>query len=559
MLINSWVFSFLQYLLILKIGYSSTLVFKVSVIHDLIQSQGWLCKDIVRYFVDRIVEYDPNIRSVTNFNPNVFRRAQELDEFYAHNYHLIGHLHCVPVIIKENIDIANMSTNAGVKVLRNSVPVKNARVIDRLLNQGAVILAKANMAQLAVGINYDSEIVGLCKNPFNLNRTCSASSSGSAASVSSGLAVISLGTDTSGSIIAPASYNGVYALRPPYNPNQTEGILPLDSTIDTVGPFAKHLEDIVLTYSIIENKPQIYDHVFKKNFAFTDLKIKIIKEFMEPINLPGLEFIMDPEVKPIVKKSVERIKSLGIQVVEVNLSTQVIQNMIRLLKDLETSYMDCLSSFSCYAHSFNVYFSDTTRYESDAPVKNFKQFYESPFLNPFWHSLINQTKLDLSKINNNTYLDQICSQSCGEYNKIKAKFTYFVDMFILEDEYDGLFLPSLATIPPLHENILASTQGSKQDSFIYLSVYTGKGNLVLPSGFTESSEESPDGLPVSMCIVHNDQKIENVFKIAKLYENKESFYKLPYTVPLIDYVPSTKVMSWSHRISSFLRNFLTFF
>ena len=174
--------------------------FKISYVHNLIKNNGWSCKDVVRYFIDRAVKYDPQIRSIISYNPRVFQRAQELDEYYAENKKFIGKLHCVPMLIKDNIDMIGIPTTGGINALRNSVPQKNALVIDRLNKEGAVYLAKANMAQLAIG-STPSDSVGLCQNPFNFNRTCGGSSSGSAAGIVSGFSVVSLGTDTSGSIV----------------------------------------------------------------------------------------------------------------------------------------------------------------------------------------------------------------------------------------------------------------------------------------------------------------------------------------------------------------------
>ena len=103
-----------------------------------------------------------------------------------------------------------------------------------------------------MGARYESEIGGACHNPYAFSHSCGASSSGSAAGVSAGLSPISLGSDTDASILNPASFCGVYGLRPPTNALDLAGVTPLFSRQDTVGPIAKHLDDLVMTYSVLK-------------------------------------------------------------------------------------------------------------------------------------------------------------------------------------------------------------------------------------------------------------------------------------------------------------------
>ena len=203
--------------------------FKASHVQKLLREDKWTCRQIVSFFLERAFAYDPNLRTIISYNPKIFQRADELDSYYSKNKKFLGRMHCVPMAIKDNIDVSDIPTTGGLNALRYSIPRKNALVIDRLIAQGAVILGKANMTPLALsgtGI-YASELVGLCQNPFDLSRTCSGSSSGSGAAVAAGLVIVSLGTDTRSSIVRPASVNGIYGLRPPQDPKLLEGVLPL--------------------------------------------------------------------------------------------------------------------------------------------------------------------------------------------------------------------------------------------------------------------------------------------------------------------------------------------
>ena len=105
---------------------------------------------------------------------------------------------------------------------------------------------------------------GLCKNPYDLDRSCGVSSGGTGASVASGMGVLGIGTDTSGSILLPSAYCGLWGLRPPLDTSAIQGVLSMNTIYlrDTVGPLAKYLDDIVLAYSIIQRNVNIYDKYF---------------------------------------------------------------------------------------------------------------------------------------------------------------------------------------------------------------------------------------------------------------------------------------------------------
>lgn len=111
---------------------------------------------------------------------------------------------------------------------------------------------------------------GLCKNPFDLERSCGVSSSGTGASIASGMGVLGIGTDTSGSILLPAAYCGLWGLRPPIENSVLDGILTLNSVFsrDTIGPITKYLDDLILAYSIMQRDVKIYDDYFKSAYLY---------------------------------------------------------------------------------------------------------------------------------------------------------------------------------------------------------------------------------------------------------------------------------------------------
>jgi mandelamide amidase len=163
----------------------------------------------------------------------------------------LGLLHGVPLIIKDNIDIAGLPTTAATPALLNHIPEANAPIVDALLDAGAIILGKANMHELAIGSTGASSAFGPTRNPYNPLLFPGGSSSGTAAAVSARLAPAGLGTDTAGSVRMPASMTGIYGFRPTVGRYAQAGIVPLSHSRDTAGPMARSMADIVLLDSVI--------------------------------------------------------------------------------------------------------------------------------------------------------------------------------------------------------------------------------------------------------------------------------------------------------------------
>lgn len=186
--------------------------FKISYVHDLIVNKNWTCYDVVGVFLKRSYVYGPKLNAIVNFNSRALADALELDEYRAKYGRLKGKLHCVPVAIKDIVDVAGIATTGGILALRNSVPRKDAPVVEALREHGAIFVHKTNLGELANGFG-PSETGSMCRNPFNLSLSCGGSSSGSGAAIATGMAIVSIGTDTTGSILIPSCFNGIFGLR----------------------------------------------------------------------------------------------------------------------------------------------------------------------------------------------------------------------------------------------------------------------------------------------------------------------------------------------------------
>ncbi len=206
---------------------------------------------LVGMYLERIRELDqggPAINSVLEVNPEAFEIAEALDR-ERQTKGRRGPLHGIPVLLKDNIaTVDQMQTTAGSLALIGSQPPRDAFVVNRLREAGAVLLGKANLSEWA---NFRSTTStsgwsgrgGQSRNPYVLDRTPCGSSSGSAVAVAANLAAASLGTETDGSILCPAAANAVVGIKPTVGLTSRAGVIPIAHSQDTVGPFGRTVAD----------------------------------------------------------------------------------------------------------------------------------------------------------------------------------------------------------------------------------------------------------------------------------------------------------------------------
>ncbi len=208
--------------------------------------------EVVEYYQARIGEIDPQLNSVIELNPDAQAIAAELDaERQAGQVR--SRMHGVPVLLKDNIDTADrMLTTAGSYALANApVPAEDAHLAQQLRSAGAIILGKANLSEWA---NFRSSSSasgwsgrgGQARNPYVLDKSPCGSSSGSGVAVSANLTMVAIGTETDGSVVCPASINGIVGIKPTLGVVSRSGIIPIAHSQDTAGPMARSVSDAAI-------------------------------------------------------------------------------------------------------------------------------------------------------------------------------------------------------------------------------------------------------------------------------------------------------------------------
>jgi Asp-tRNA(Asn)/Glu-tRNA(Gln) amidotransferase A subunit family amidase len=165
-----------------------------------------------------------------------------------------GPLHGMPISVKDLIDVAGQPTTAASKVRAGHVARRDATIVQRLRNAGAVLIGKTNLHEFALGTTSEESAYGPVRNPLDTSRSAGGSSGGSAAAVATGMGVASIGSDTGGSIRIPAAACGVVGLKPSLGEVPTDGVVPLSATFDHVGPIARSVADAALLWAVLAGR-----------------------------------------------------------------------------------------------------------------------------------------------------------------------------------------------------------------------------------------------------------------------------------------------------------------
>ncbi|KAK3067598.1 hypothetical protein LTR53_015454 [Teratosphaeriaceae sp. CCFEE 6253] len=212
----------------------------ISDLHQALQNGNTTVVKVVEQYIEAIKKLDPEINAITETNPKALDAAQDLDRLDPTKR---GPLHGVPITIKDQIETKDMPTAFGSKACKDYMADRDATLVSKLKDAGAVILAKSTMPDWAASWFSTSSLSGETKNPYDLSRDPGGSSSGSGAAVAAGMGLAAIGGDTGGSIRLPASFCGLVGVRVTPGRISRDGMSALVVTQDTPGPMTKNVED----------------------------------------------------------------------------------------------------------------------------------------------------------------------------------------------------------------------------------------------------------------------------------------------------------------------------
>jgi len=452
---------------------------------------------LAEMYLERIREIDPKLRSVLETNPDALKIAEELDKERQRGK-VRGLLHGIPVLIKDNIDTADrMKTTAGSFALVDApVPERDAFVVEKLRKSGAIILGKTNLSEWAnfrstKSISGWSGRGGQTNNPYILDKNPCGSSAGSGVAISANLAAVAVGTETNGSIICPATRNGVVGIKPTLGLISRSGIIPIAHTQDTAGPMARSVADAVILLGVMVGRD--------KRDATTAASKKGEKDYTKFLDKDGLrgarigvarQFVgNNAKPKEIFESHLEVLKAGGAALIDVTFPGDFSKLSDDRLQVLLYEFKTDLNKYLAERRSPYKTLADLIKFNEENKEREMPLFGQELFLQ-------SQSKGDLTE---SAYLQAL--------QKVKrATREEGIDAVVAKDKLDAIVSPAVG--------------GTWS-----LAAVAGYPYITVPAGFA-------DGLPVGIAFFGRAFTEPQLIKIAYAFEQKTKTRQPPKFIPV---------------------------
>jgi amidase len=296
----------------------------IGAMQEAMRAGSMTARSLAEGYLARIAAVDRNIRAIIELNPDALSIADTLDAERKAG-RVRGPMHGIPIVIKDNIDTADrMHTTAGSLALAESIAARDAHIVRRLREAGAVILGKTNLSEWA---NFRSTHAtsgwsgrgGLTHNPYVLDRNACGSSSGTGAAISANLAAVGVGTETDGSVVCPSSASGLVGLKPTLGLLSRAGIIPIAHSQDTAGPMARTVTDAAILLGAMTGVDEA-DAITATSRAHQQADYT---KFLDANALRGARigiarkfFGFNDHVERVMKDAIDAIKQLGATIVD---------------------------------------------------------------------------------------------------------------------------------------------------------------------------------------------------------------------------------------------------
>lgn len=277
-------------------------------------------EEFVAKTIEHIHKVEPKLHAFISLNDNALDQARQIDKKIKSGQK-VGAFYGMPISIKDNISIKGGKTTCASKMLENYVAPYDATVITKLKSQDAIIIGKTNLDEFAMGVATEFSAFGPSKNPWNLDYVPGGSSGGSAVSVAALESILSLGSDTGGSVRNPASFCSIVGLKPTYGLVSRYGLVSYANSIEQIGPMGRKVEDVALLLNHIAGKDtndpttidnQNQDYLAEIDKGIEGKKIGIIKEMSSGAGL-------DKSVESVFRNAVSAFEKQGAKIEEASL------------------------------------------------------------------------------------------------------------------------------------------------------------------------------------------------------------------------------------------------
>jgi amidase len=460
-------------------------------------------RDLVSLYLARIEAYDqqgPALNAISWFNQNVFDQADALDaERRATGPR--SALHGIPVLVKDNYDTSDMQTAGGSILMKGWIPPDDAFLVTQLRNAGAIIIAKTNMTEWALGYWCVGSLFGQTRNPYALDRVPGGSSGGTGAGIAANYAAIGMGSDTEASIRCPAAENNLVGLRGTQGLLSRTGIIPLSHTQDIGGPLGRTVTDVATILDVlvgydpadpqtarsVGNTPATYTASLQAG-ALRGARIGLLTDLftMDP---------SDPAVTDVVHAAADDMRRLGATVTDVT------------IPDL-AHLMSSSGVVSETRFELKKYFDA----HPTAPVRSLDDIVASGVMAPEVAGALKN-------------LDAVESLDTKDYYQALAQrgvLRQATLAVMADNQLDALIYPTIRDKP-----VLIGTPTSQPGVNANLTTHTGMPALTVPAGFTD------DGLPVGVEFLGRVWSEPTLLALAYAYEQATHHRRPPASTPAL--------------------------
>ena len=458
-----------------------------------IRNKKWSVSEVCRFYLDRIDKLNAKWNVVLTINESVLNTAQKMDkqrELYK-DLPLLG----VPILVKDIFCTKNLRTTAGSKMLENFIPPYSALVVEKLEKAGALILGKCNLDEFAMGNSNENSAFGKSFNPWDPHRVPGGSSGANAAAVSAGLCMAGIGTDTGGSIRQPAGFCNIVGLKPTYGRVSRYGMVAYASSLDQAGPMTMNVEDSALLLEVIAGKDERDSTASQKkvpswikslNPSVKSLKLAVLKN-------PQLEDSCHPDVKKVLKNTIECLKAQGATVEEIDFP--LIDKAVSVYYLISTSEASSnLARYDGIRYGFRSVFK--------SGAGSLKDFYSKNRGEGFGVEVKRRILMGAYCLSKG-YYDQYYNKACQIRSLLRNELLEFFSKF-------SVILSPVSAGPAfrLGEKQAGSVESYLSDSFTVLSNLTGVPSMSVPAGF------SSENLPIGVQLMANHFDEQTLFNTA---------------------------------------------
>jgi aspartyl-tRNA(Asn)/glutamyl-tRNA(Gln) amidotransferase subunit A len=461
---------------------------------DAVKTKKISSVEVTKHFLERIRSLDSKLNSFISINDKALDEAKAVDELIGKGQDP-GVLAGVPVAIKDLLCTQGLRTTAASKVLENFIPPYSATVVTRLKSAGAVVLGKTSLDEFAMGSSNETSAFGVVKNPWNTDFVPGGSSGGSAAALAARLAPVAIGTDTGGSIRQPASFCGVYGIKPTYGRVSRYGIIAYASSLDQAGPMGNSTADCSLLLEVMSGKCR-YDATTAS--VAVPQWTRELKEDLKGvrIGLPKEYFAekLDSDVERITQTAIEALKSRGATMTEVSLP--LVKHSVSMYYLIATS--EASSNLARYDGVRYGYRSDYSK----NPAGNLEEFYSRNRGEAFGTEVKRRIMLGTYALSSG-YYDAYYLKACRVRRLLR-------DQYLKALETCDLLLSPVATSPAfkIGSRISDPLAMYLNDIFTTSTNLAGLPGMSVPGGF------SKDGLPIGVQLTARHFDEQSIFNAS---------------------------------------------